>query len=183
MCPGMCNKAIGKWTVNWECVTSNWLIRFRKVSDTATSLHGRGLMAVLVCGRSLVLVSRARCQSVIKLLHRARSFIHVLRVSSLQFFVGSIVGVGKLWEIASHLWVADLQGGWVGLQVLWGATMETNDIRARGNLNWNKLNWGNERLGQTDNSHITIFCLSRKCLNNSCKADWAADESTGVEQH
>lgn len=65
----------------------------------------------MVCGRSLVLVPRARCQSVIKLLHRAESFGHVLGVSCLQFFVGNVVGVGELGEIATHFRVADLQGG------------------------------------------------------------------------
>lgn len=92
-------------------MASNWLAGVDRVLGTAMLLHGHGLVVVLVCGRSLVLVPRARCQSVVKLLHGAQSFIHVLWVSGLQFFVGSVVGVGELGEVASHLRVADLQGG------------------------------------------------------------------------
>lgn len=66
------------------------------VLDTVSLLHWHGLVVVLVCGRSLFLVPRAMCQSVIKFLHRAEGFAHVLGVSCLQFFVGNVVGVGEL---------------------------------------------------------------------------------------
>lgn len=82
----------------------------------ATLLHG--LVFALVGDGSLLLVRAAGGrQSVIEILHRAQGFLHVLWVSCLQLFVGNVVGVGELGEVATHLLVADLHGGRVGLQV------------------------------------------------------------------
>lgn len=113
----ICSKPTAKWIVNWGRATSSW---FARVSGHTCLLHGHGVLAVLVGGRSLLLVPRARCQSMIELLHRPQGLTHVLWVSCLQFFIGDVVGVGKLVEVATHLWVTNLQRGWVGLQVLWG---------------------------------------------------------------
>lgn len=66
------------------------------VQDAASLLHGQSLLAALVSGGSLVLGGRALAQSVVKLLHGPQSFLRVLRVSSLQFLVGGVMGVGKL---------------------------------------------------------------------------------------
>lgn len=81
-------------------------------------LHGQSLLAAVVCGGRLVRCGRAVAQSVIQLLHRSQSFLHVLGVPRLQFFVSDVVGVSKLGEVASHLRVADLQRSRVRLQIL-----------------------------------------------------------------
>lgn len=91
------------------------------------SLHWHGSVVVLVCSRGLVL---APSRSVVELSHCAQGFPQVLWVSCLQLFVGNVVGVGELWEVATHLRVPDLQRGRVGLQVLWGE-ITTNWLQCR----------------------------------------------------
>lgn len=59
----------------------------------------------------MVLVPRVRHRSVVKPLHRPQSHVCILGVPRLQLFVGGVVGVGELREVASHLWMADLHGG------------------------------------------------------------------------